>query len=134
MRSGLLLPIWAGIAFVLYKITLSLALRIRNARAAKRLHCKPVPTFPLPGYDLLGITNVAQIIQANNAGRLPNYVAERVDIVAKQEDKTVLTFQTQIFQAWLYFTVDPKNVQAILATQFKEFELGPIRYGTFSPL
>lgn len=26
-----------------------------------------------------------------------------------------------------YFTSDPKNVQAILATQFQDFDLGPVR-------
>lgn len=27
-----------------------------------------------------------------------------------------------------YFTSDPKNIQAILATQFADFDLGPVRH------
>jgi hypothetical protein len=34
----------------------------------------------------------------------------------------------------MYATVDPKNIQAILATQFNDFSLGPSRRGSFWPL
>lgn len=31
-------------------------------------------------------------------------------------------------------TVDPKNIQAILSTQFNDFEIGESRRGNFSPM
>jgi hypothetical protein len=34
----------------------------------------------------------------------------------------------------MIFTVDPKNVQTILATQFKDFGLGDARNNNFKPL
>jgi hypothetical protein len=48
--------------------------------------------------------------------------------------RPVHTMEAQFLRVPLLNTKDPKIVQAILATQFKEFELGPIRFGTFSPL
>jgi hypothetical protein len=34
----------------------------------------------------------------------------------------------------MIITIDPKNIQAILAVQFKEFGLGEGRNGNFNPL
>ena len=39
-----------------------------------------------------------------------------------------------IFGSPTTFTIDPKNIQAVLATQFKDFGLGDMRNGNFNPL
>lgn len=36
--------------------------------------------------------------------------------------------------AWSFFTVDPTNIQAILATQFHDFGLGQTRIASFDSL
>ena len=120
------------LALVLYKVFTAIITRHKHAELAKNLGCKPVPVYP--DKDPLGIYNIIQIIKSNNAGRLPHYVVERIETTSKQEGREVLTFKTHIFRNWLHFTSDPKNIQALLATQFKDFCLGPIRFGTFSPL
>jgi len=132
MHSVIRLILWPLVAFVLYKVISSINTTIRLARAAKSKGCKPAPTFPSP--DPLGIINVVRLIQSNNAGKLCDFVTDRVETVSRQEGRSVFTFQTHIVRNWLFFTCDPKNIQALLATQFKDFELGPIRFGTFSPL
>jgi hypothetical protein len=117
---------------VLYKAINFLVVRSQHAAAAKRLDCKPAPTLPSP--DPLGLVNIYRLIKDNARGRLVHNIHERFNTTSRQEGRTVLTFQTHIAQNWLYATCDPKNIQAILATQFKDFELGPIRFGTFAPL
>ncbi|KAJ4400062.1 hypothetical protein N0V91_008943 [Didymella pomorum] len=47
---------------------------------------------------------------------------------------TVQTYETKILGDQVIFTSDPKNIQAMLATQFKDFELGQVRRGSFAPL
>jgi hypothetical protein len=118
--------------YLLYKLVTSLATNFSNARKARQLGCKPPPYFPSP--DPLGVVPVLNIIKANNKGKLPEHIVERFTKMAKQEGRPVHTMQAQFLRVPLFNTKDPKIVQAILATQFKDFELGPIRFGTFSPL
>lgn len=132
MLASLWLLLWPLIAFVIYKIVLAIATAYRHAQAANKQGCKPPPTFPTQ--DPLGMIDVVRLIKSNNAGRLPEYLTGRLDTVSRQEGRPVLTFQTHVVRNWFLWTIDPKNIQALLATQFKDFELGPIRFGTFSPL
>jgi hypothetical protein len=132
MHSAIRLILLPLVAFVLYKAVSSIIATYQHATAAKRNGCKPAPTLPSP--DPLGIVNVVRLIQSNNRGKLLDLIKGRWEIVSKQEGRPVFTFQTHIVRNWLFATCDPKNIQAILATQFKDFELGPIRFGTFSPL
>lgn len=132
MNRLILLLFWPFVALVLY-LTVSYITRAhRRSALSKKLGCKPLPVYHSP--DPLGIANVAELIKENNQGRLPHHIVERFARVSRQENRDVLTFTAHVFQNWLIATVDPKNIQAILATQFKEFVLGPIRFGTFSPL
>jgi hypothetical protein len=132
MRSITPLILSPLVALVLYKLLKFIITKYQQASVAKRLGCKPPPE--LPSRDPLGINNMVRMIKSNNAGRLPHHFMERNEAVSKQEGRTVFTYQAHLARNWLIFTVDPKNIQAILATQFKDFELGPVRFGTFSPL
>jgi hypothetical protein len=119
-------------AYVVYRLVAVALSKYKRAATLQARGCREAPVFPSP--DPLGITNVFRLIWANDAGRFLDYINERLAIVSKQEARPVLTFQTHIMRDWLYFTCDPKNVQALLATQFKDFELGPVRFGTFNAL
>lgn len=132
MRSSLLLLVWPVVAFSLYLVASYVTRRHKQSAEARRLGCKTAPTYP--SVDPLGINNVVKLIKSNNAGQLPEHIKSRFDDVSKIAGQPLFTFQGHVFRNWLYATCDPKNIQAILATQFKEFELGPIRFGTFSPL
>ncbi|KAL1599827.1 hypothetical protein SLS60_007632 [Paraconiothyrium brasiliense] len=48
--------------------------------------------------------------------------------------RKVYTYETKILGDKVLFTCDPRNIQAILATKFKDFELGQVRTGSFAPL
>jgi len=132
MRPVFSLIVWSLTAYAVYLLTTLLVTQYKRAIAAKARGCLPAPTFPSP--DPAGITNVVRPIQANNAGRLLSHINGRFATTTKQEAREVFTFQAHIMRNWLFVTCDPKNIQALLATQFKDFELGPIRFGTFAPL
>jgi hypothetical protein len=119
-------------SYLLYRIARFVLAYLSNARKAKNLGCLPAPEFPSP--DPLGIVPVMNIIKANDAGKLPEHIIERFEKSSKKEGRPVHTMHTQFLRLGLFNTKDPKIVQAILATQFKDFELGPIRLGTFGPL
>src|SRR4051812_259625 len=44
------------------------------------------------------------------------------------------TFKIRLLGQHSYSTVEPRNVQALLATQFKDFGLGAFRHDVFFPL
>jgi hypothetical protein len=43
------------------------------------------------------------------------------------------TWYQYVLGYWHHVTADPKNVQALLATQVNDFDLGPARHGSFAP-
>lgn len=133
MHQAALLLFWPFAALVLYWVVSYITTSHRRAAMAKKLGCEPLPVYTWHK-DPLGLGNVMEIIKENDLGRLPHHVVERFARISRQENRNVMTFTGHIFRNWLIATCDPKNIQAILATQFKEFELGPIRFGTFSPL
>ncbi|GAB7349065.1 hypothetical protein MBLNU459_g8025t2 [Dothideomycetes sp. NU459] len=54
--------------------------------------------------------------------------------MSKREGRNVNTWAFTVFGKRGHLTVDPKNIQAVLATQFKDFGLGQTRCNNFSPL
>jgi hypothetical protein len=114
-------------ALVAVSVLRSIYQRISHARRARAWGCKPsaVRTYRYPfAIDLL-----QRVLKADAENNTQND-----DMVVYEEMDHRSTWQQQIFGNWHYVTNDPKNIQAILATQFKDFELGPIRRGSFAPL
>lgn len=74
------------------------------------------------------------MMQAQKQGRFPAYLADREGILSESEHRPVHTMRFSILGNEAHFTSDPKNIQALLATQFKDFGLGSARIGNFGPL
>ncbi|KAJ5373277.1 Cytochrome P450 E-class CYP52 [Penicillium concentricum] len=104
----------------------------QHSRNAKRLGCGSVPMYP--GKDPFGIDNLKQSLVADKANLIPELAEKRVKVISEQENRYVSTFSFRNLGRTHISTVDPKNVQAILATQFKDFELGPVRQISMHPL
>ena len=119
-------------SFILYKVVASFITERHHSNAARRLGCEPAYRYKL--FDFQGIRNVSGIIAADKKQRVPDYLKERVDTACAEEGKNITTFGQHILGTRSTFTVHPKNVQAVLATQFKDFGLGERRNGNFSPL
>lgn len=104
----------------------------QHSRNARRLGCGSVPMHPSKGP--FGLYNLKQSLVAARENLVPELAENRVAVVSEQEDRYVTTFVLPNFGRKHLFTIDPKNIQALLATQFKDFELGSVRRGSIHPL
>lgn len=119
-------------ALVFYLSISSISTRRRHAAAAKQRGCSPVPTQHSP--DPLGLVNMVKILRANSKNQVLEYFRGVFDDVSLRMNKTAYSYDTYMLGDRIFFTCDPRNIQAILATQFKDFELGKIRIAAFAPL
>lgn len=104
-----------------------LFIRISHARSAHTRGCKPAPIRPYRYPFAIDI--LQRSIKAERENNTQND-----DWAIYEEMGRRSTWHQQILGNWHYVTNDPMNIQAMLATQFKDFELGPIRRGSFRPL
>jgi len=125
MHNYLLAAVWASLSYILYALINGLVQNRRYAREAARLGCKParVMANKLP----FGIDRVREGIKADSTMQFPEFMTERYLSIGETHQYKVLGNQG-------FMTVDPKNIQAILATQFQDFEIGPMRRNNFMPL
>ncbi|WQF81919.1 Putative cytochrome P450 [Colletotrichum destructivum] len=92
---------------------------ISRARLARKLGCRPPPLEPssLP----LGIDIVLASLRADREQRTPDHVAARFAALSAH------TFRLSLLGTTNLVTADPRNVQAMLATQFTDFGMGAAR-------
>ncbi|KAJ5780217.1 cytochrome P450 [Penicillium paradoxum] len=99
---------------------------IVDRRKAKLLGCQPAHLqrnrLPL-GWDLL-----QRLRAATNAGNLPE------EMYKMFQEERHWTFKSSMLGTTFVQTVEPKNIQALLATQFEDFELGDLRRRALSPM
>ncbi|CAO2656392.1 Nn.00g051950.m01.CDS01 [Neocucurbitaria sp. VM-36] len=132
MHNSILLAIWALISFVLYKVVATIIDYVRHENAARKLRCQPAYRIKDP--DPLGISAIYKVLNADKERRVPQFLKGRIDDACAKEGRTISTFYQYVMGAKAHFTIEPKNIQAVLATQFKDFGLGERRNGNFSPL
>lgn len=75
------------------------------------------------GFDLIN-----RMIIADKQNRIPE------EFLVMHQEISKNTWSQYIFGDLSIFTSEPKNIQALLATQFKDFELGARREGVFVPM
>ncbi|KAI0161368.1 cytochrome P450 alkane hydroxylase-like protein [Xylariaceae sp. FL1272] len=116
----------AAISYVVYIILYSLFVSRRNAAKARELGCQEPPCEKnrLPfGYD-----------QAQRFGKADKAMEMPTDMVRRFDEVGAYTHRFNMLGMTGFRTAEPKNIQAILATQFADFDLGPLRAKTFWPL
>ena len=124
------LLMFAALAVVL-RLLWSIVTSFRHAQNARKWHCGAIPTYP---GDILGINTLKEVLRADKEKLIPMLSARRVETMTAREGRYVTTFRFRQMGRESVFTSDPKNMQAILATQFKDFELGNARRNTMHPL
>ncbi|GAB1200008.1 hypothetical protein APSETT444_009368 [Aspergillus pseudonomiae] len=124
------LLMFAALAVVL-RLLWSIVTSFRHAQNARKWHCGAIPTYP---GDILGINTLKEVLRAYKEKLIPMLSARRVETMTAREGRYVTTFRFRQMGRESVFTSDPKNMQAILATQFKDFELGNARRNTMHPL
>jgi cytochrome P450 len=117
---------WLILCFVIYH-SLARVLEYRhNLARARELACEdPIrQKNRLP----LGIEWIWRSLKADKQHSVLNLTIQRF------QDLGTMTFRASVLGTATIFTADEKNIQAILATQFKDFDIGPVRRANFSPL
>lgn len=118
-------PIVAGIV-ALYTLQ-KLWIEFSHYRRARALGCEPL--YCRSGKLPLSIDQVYRAIQA-----LKEHDFLNAEVRIYNEVGCRSTFRQSSLGKSMILTSDPENVKAILATQFKDFCLGELRYNVFAPL
>jgi cytochrome P450 len=114
------------VSYVLYIVLNSFIRSWRHAALGREWNTQDPPVLKsrLP----FGIDLVQQAIKSDKEMLFPLYCIKRT------KDAGALTYKYSILGSTNISTVDEKNVQAILATQFPDYDLGSVRRGNFFPL
>ena len=128
---GLLLflpPVVAAI-FTIYCIVA----HVREAAKAKSFGCQPAPLFR--PWDVLGVHNFKLELNGMKSGRLSYAFLDRKKEISTTMGRDCKTFRIRYppGETWFY-TFEPKNLQAVLATQFRDFQQPAARVGAFEAL
>ena len=67
--------------------------------------------------------------KADREGLFPDLLVERQRRMTEVLGRECSTFKGDLLGQTIYITSDPKNIQALLATQFPDYDLGPARRG-----
>lgn len=118
-------PIAAGI-ITLYLVQ-QLWIEYSHRRRASALGCKPA--YLRQGWLPF---SVDQVYKAINSLKENDFLNAEVRIYNEIGRRT--TFQQSSLGRHFHVTTEPENIKAMLATQFKDFGLGPIRYNVLEPL
>ncbi|KAK8090594.1 hypothetical protein PG994_000099 [Apiospora phragmitis] len=109
-----------GAVFVLLRLINSYTVRPwRHWLKARRLGCGSVPTEPRKWP--LGLDIVRNGVKADRDQRMPEYVTGRFAAMGRY------TWRMNVLGSSNFITAEPRNIQAILATQFDDFKLGDVR-------
>ncbi|USP79993.1 cytochrome P450 71A23 [Curvularia clavata] len=92
---------------------------LQNLFKSLRFGCGPVPFEP--SRWPLGIDLVVHGLQADREQRTPDFVATRFEAMGR------FTWGLSLLGTSNFITAEPRNVQAILATQFEDFIMGTAR-------
>lgn len=113
------------LAVVVLRLFWTLAAKFNHARKARRWGCAPYPTYPS---DLLGIGLLKETLAADKADVLCPMFERRIAHISAREGRHVATLSWMSLGRETCFTIDPENVRAVWATQFKDFVAGNLRW------
>jgi len=82
-----------------------------------------------PGCGFFGLKQLKSLQEADKKKLFPDLLIEREGTMSKIYGREVSTFKFQVLGQTLYFTSDPENIKAMLATQFHDYDLGTARRG-----
>ncbi|KAJ5177047.1 uncharacterized protein N7482_002924 [Penicillium canariense] len=134
--DNLLMQSWLFPALVALAIAGRLLLSIystwHHAQKASRIGCGEVPLYS--SQDPFGISTLLETLDAAREKLLPQLAERRMTFLSRKHDRYVSTFRMCQAGRENMFTADPKNIQAMLATQFKDFGLGDMRRNVANPV
>lgn len=81
----------------------------------------------------LGITHFKRVLKADKMQAMPDLLVAFCEEISQREGRPVTTFKMKTLGQSGYLTCDPRNIQAMLSTQFQDFGLGEIRRKVLLP-
>ena len=95
---------------------------LRQTAKVKILGCEPAPLFR--PWDVFGLQNFKIEMNGMKTNRLSYAFLDRKKEMSSKMGRDCKTFRIKYppGEMWFY-TFDPKNLQAVLATQFQDFQL-----------
>ncbi|OAL45722.1 putative cytochrome P450 family protein [Pyrenochaeta sp. DS3sAY3a] len=120
------------IAFVITsKLVVDTINHIQHLMRARRLLCKLPPKRT--SY-VFGIDHIWRLGKADWDMKLPQFLIKIFDETKTSKGLAAYTVKQDQLGETSFFTCDPKNIQAVLASQFHDFEFGENRRNAFHPL
>ncbi|KAK8059862.1 Cytochrome P450 monooxygenase alt2 [Apiospora saccharicola] len=118
--SRIQLLVGLGVFLVLLRlINIYVAVPWRYWLKARQLGCGAVPTEPRKWP--FGLDIVRNALMADKDQRMPEFVTGRFAAMGRY------TWRMNVLGSSNFITAEPRNIQAILATQFDDFKLGDVR-------
>lgn len=123
-----LLPAVTAIITIYYVVA-----HVRQAATAKLFGCRTAPLFR--PWDVFGVQNFKIEMNGMKTNRLSYAFLDRKREMSAKIGRDCKTFRIKYppGETWFY-TFDPKNLQAVLATQFQDFQQPAARVGAFEAL
>lgn len=113
--------------YIAYNLVTSTLRKRRFAAFAKANGC--LPAYDATGPWPYGWNRLRRMTQCRTSGE------DILDDIIAELFTSANTVQTRVFDGQtLIQTIEPANIQALLATQFKDFETGKRRYNQFKPV
>lgn len=106
---------------------------VRQAAKAKSFGCQPAVLFR--PWDVFGVQNFKIEMNGMKTNRLSYAFSDRKNEMSAKIGRDCKTFRIKYppGETWFY-TFDPRNLQAVLATQFRDFQQPAARVGAFEAL
>jgi hypothetical protein len=125
----LLLPPAVATIFTIYYVVVC----VRQAAKAKSLGCQPALLFR--PWDVFGVQNFKIEMNGMKTNRLSYAFLDRKKEMSAKIGRDCKTFRIKYppGETWFY-TFDPKNLQAVLASQFRDFQQPTARVKAFEAL
>ncbi|KAJ5648809.1 Cytochrome P450 E-class CYP52 [Penicillium longicatenatum] len=134
--NTLLTQSWLVPAFVALAIAGRLALSVYftwiHACKSHQIGCEEPPVYA--SHDPFGILTLLETLKAAQKKLLPQLAERRIAFLSRRHDRYVSTFRICQAGRENLLTADPKNIQAMLASQFKDFGLGDMRRNVANPV
>ena len=110
-------------AYIVYLTVRILVSRMAHAMRARKFGCKPASYK-----GLTGIRTILDLLDAKKNFVVPQTIEKNFESVKGE------TFSWAFVDNRILCTSDPLNVQAMLAKQFEDFEIGQMRRSNFWPM
>jgi len=125
------LAAWGVVAFAIYKVINTILAKRQLAAKAKETGAYEALSYPVAGFG--GFKHLGELMEADKNQLFPNLMVKRERVMSELHSREVATFKNYIAFQDVYFTSDPRNIQAMLAKQFDDYELGPTRSANMIP-